>query len=634
MRPLILQESVMTSNTFGLNRSIGLAIAAIATVSLLGTGILVEALAQLNTATTSQERSSRIIAGLDAFQAAMLNQETGVRGYLLTGRTSSLEPYKTGRPALEAAIASLEGLVHENPEQLDALRQAEEAARDWQTNIGTVIVRDMANPASQAQARAIESSGAGKRQFDRFRQELSLIEAQEQRSSLQQRHIVRQAERRANRALWASAILTLLICLGVGIAVHRMITRPLVALAEVMRRLARRDTTVEVPSRGQRNEVGAMARAVEVFKNSLIELDRTSILRVTANTMPAMVGYVDRNRNVGFLNDEFGRWFDIGAAGEVGDIQNRPLDQIFANGSFPGRTTELEQALMGNEIKFACELKPKKGAVRDIEGYFRPHRAPDGQVLGAVTLLTDVTDRKDIDQKLRRQAHDLQRSNEELEQFAYVASHDLKAPLRGIENLASWIEEDLADTLTGETRTNMDLLRSRVKRLESLLDDLLAYSRAGRADTVIRDVDTRALVGELATLISPPDGFVIEGAASLPSLTTPQAALSQVLQNLMGNAIKHHPDPARGRIWIDAERRGHQYEFRVSDNGPGIPEKYRERVFGMFQTLKPRDEVEGSGMGLAIVKKLVERQAGRVWLTDSPGGGLQVHFTWPIVARG
>src|SRR5665647_578350 len=124
------------------------------------------------------------------------------------------------------------------------------------------------------------------------------------------------------------------------------------------------------------------------------------------------------------------------------------------------------------------------------------------KLIGYAAIRIDITDRKQMEFRLAQQTQDLLRSNEELEQFAYVASHDLKAPLRGIENLVSWIEEDLESSLTGDTRTNMDLLKSRVRRLEGLLDDLLAYSRAGRDDTASDLVDTKELVGELALLVS------------------------------------------------------------------------------------------------------------------------------------
>ena len=135
-------------------------------------------------------------------------------------------------------------------------------------------------------------------------------------------------------------------------------------------------------------------------------------------------------------------------------------------------------------------------------------------------------------------------------------------------------------------------------------------------------------------LIAPPEGFAIEAAPSLPTLQAPRAPLTQVFQNLIGNALKHHDRPATGRIRIDGVVRKGTATFTVVDDGPGIPERFRERVFGMFQTLRPRDEVEGSGMGLAIVKKLIDRQGGRISLEDGGGGrGLTVRFTWPANAK-
>ena len=275
-------------------------------------------------------------------------------------------------------------------------------------------------------------------------------------------------------------------------------------------------------------------------------------------------------------------------------------------------------------------LRSAQGEYRWFLSRANPFRDEQGHIVRWYGTNTDITERKRMEGRLARHAVDLRRTNEELEQFAYVASHDLKAPLRGIENLVSWIEEDLEGSLDGDVKTNMDLLKSRVRRLESLLDDLLAYSRAGRADVAFSEVDTRALVEELTALVSPPEGFSIAASDDLPTLKAAKAPLTQALQNLIGNAIKHHDRPAGGHVWVDALPAADMVEFVVTDDGAGIPQEFRERVFGMFQTLKPRDEVEGSGMGLAIVRKLVERQGGKVWLTEGrKGRGLSVHFTWP-----
>ncbi len=622
-------------NTYGLSRTLGGAIGAIAAVSLLSSGAVVVTINRLNDAIEARSHSNRIIRQLDNFRTAMVNQETGERGFLLTGKAESLEPDTWGRPALDKALTKLHALIPPGSTvQAGRLAEAEAAARQWQTEVGERVRQLGADPATRAQAAAIEAGGQGKQYFDRLRQSLDAIEAAEQQVLDGQNDAVRATERNAIWAAAIGAVLTLAICGGMGVAIRRLVVRPLVALAEVMRRLVGRDLDATVPDTAHRNEIGAMARAVQVFKDSLIELGRTSILRATADTLPALVGYVDRAHRVGFLNGEFGRWFDTGSA-DTADLQGRPVAEVFKAAPFPGAARELDAALAGQDTRFTHVVAAADGDRRELEAFYRPHRAPDGAVLGAVTLLTDVTDRNRMVRRLARQARDLRRSNEELEQFAYVASHDLKAPLRGIENLVSWIEEDLEDALAGDTRTNMNLLKSRVRRLESLLDDLLAYSRAGRVAEDVVAVDTGALVADLAALVSPPAGFSISAEPGLPTVQAPRAPLTQVFQNLIGNAVKHHDHPATGHVRVGARAGADGPEFTVTDDGPGVPERFRERVFGMFQTLKPRDEVEGSGMGLAIVKKLIDRQGGRIWLADGRDGrGLAVHFTWPDAATG
>ena len=604
-------------------------------MALLTSAAALATLDELNDAVEARVHSNRIVRQLDNFRTAMVNQETGERGFLLTGKSTSLEPYDRGRPALDRALDRLHGLVPaSNAVQAARLAEAEAAARHWQTEVGERVRQLGADPATRAQALEIESEGHGKAYFDRLRQTLDAIESAEQQVLDRQNDRVNTAERHTILGAAVGALVTLAICGGVWLAVNRLIARPLVALAGVMRRLVGRDLDVAVPGTTRRNEVGEMARAVQVFKDSLIELDRTSVLRATADTLPALVGYVDRAHRVGFLNGEFGRWFDLGTA-DPAELQGRPLAEVFATTPFPGVPRELDAALAGEDTRFTRWVGARDGERRELEAFYRPHRGPDGAVLGAVTLLTDITERGRMVRRMARQARDLRRSNEELEQFAYVASHDLKAPLRGIENLVSWIEEDLEGALAGDTRTNMDLLKSRVRRLESLLDDLLAYSRAGRVTEDVVAVDTGALVVDLAGLVSPPEGFSILAEPGLPTVQAPRAPLTQVFQNLIGNAVKHHDHPATGHVWVEARDGADGPEFTVTDDGPGVPERFRERVFGMFQTLRPRDEVEGSGMGLAIVKKLIDRQGGKIWLSDGrEGRGLAVHFTWPDASVG
>ena len=223
----------------------------------------------------------------------------------------------------------------------------------------------------------------------------------------------------------------------------------------------------------------------------------------------------------------------------------------------------------------------------------------------------------------------LERSNRELNQFAYVASHDLKAPLRGIANLAQWVEEDLGGAMTVGAREHIRVLLSRVRRMESLIDGILAYARAGRGEGQREEVDVGQLVQEVKELLSPPNGlFAVTVTPDLPRVTAVRAPFQQIWMNLLGNAFKHARREG-AEIRIGAVDRGTAWEFAVADNGPGIAPQYHQRVFGIFQTLAARDKLEGTGIGLATVKKLVESEGGRVWVESETGRGATFCFTWP-----
>lgn len=218
----------------------------------------------------------------------------------------------------------------------------------------------------------------------------------------------------------------------------------------------------------------------------------------------------------------------------------------------------------------------------------------------------------------------------QLDQFAYVASHDLKAPLRGIANLAQWIQDDASDRLSGESAEHLRLLQGRVQRMEALIDGILAYSRAGRVSAAPEEVDTGALVREVIDLIAPPEGVTILVPDDLPTLQTELLPLQQVFMNLIVNAVKYsraeRTDPKVYIEWCDS---GEATEFVVRDNGPGIAPEFHERVWGIFQVLTARDKIEGTGVGLAVVKKIVENRGGHVSLESTPGEGATFRFSWP-----
>lgn len=236
----------------------------------------------------------------------------------------------------------------------------------------------------------------------------------------------------------------------------------------------------------------------------------------------------------------------------------------------------------------------------------------------------------DTARNLAKHAAELEKSNQELDQFAYVAAHDLKAPLRAIASLATWIEEDLQGQLSGETRQHMDTLKGRVRRLENLINGILQYARIGNlASTEVTTVETRELVAQITDMLAPPPGFRIEIDPGLPALRCVRTLLEQVFFNLIGNAIKYHHRPD-GHVRIGWARRGSRIEFTVADDGPGIAPQFHEKIFTIFQTLHARDSIESTGIGLALVKKIVESQGGAIAVESDEGRGAVFRFTWPI----
>jgi PAS domain S-box-containing protein len=252
----------------------------------------------------------------------------------------------------------------------------------------------------------------------------------------------------------------------------------------------------------------------------------------------------------------------------------------------------------------------------------------DQQVIGTVLLAQDITERKKSEEVIRKKSCELERINKELDQFAYVVSHDLKAPLRAIANLAQWIEEDLVETIDDDIREQLNLLRGRVTRMEGLINGILEYSRIGRVEAAAETVDVRALLEESIDLMPVPEGFTINISQDMPMVTASRIRLGQVFANLLSNAIKYNLRPD-GRVEITVEETDSFYTFSVSDNGPGIDPKFHEKIFVIFQTLAARDKVEGTGIGLTLIKKIIEEQGGTIGIESEEGKGATFRFTWP-----
>ncbi len=233
---------------------------------------------------------------------------------------------------------------------------------------------------------------------------------------------------------------------------------------------------------------------------------------------------------------------------------------------------------------------------------------------------------KSREQQLNESYDQLKYANQELKDFAYVASHDLKAPLRGIKTLAEWIATDYADKFDDAGKEQFRLLTSRVDRMHNLIDGILQYSRIGRIHEKPAKINLNALIADIIDMLAPPKNIEIVIENTLPDVTFEETRIRQILQNLISNAVKYMDKP-NGKISIGFTDQTDHWKFNVSDNGPGIDEKYYDKIFRIFQTLAPRDNYESTGIGLALVKKIVEFYGGKVWVTSEVGQGSTFFFT-------
>lgn len=343
------------------------------------------------------------------------------------------------------------------------------------------------------------------------------------------------------------------------------------------------------------------------LKNILESAIEYSIVSIDLNGLILMWNEGAR-RNYGYTAEEMEGKQTISLLHFPEDIKNNVVKKFLAKAYKEGKADAVFERRRKDKTRFTASVS------------ISMRRDSKGKPVGYVIISKDITQAKILEERLLK-------SNEELEQFAYITSHDLKAPLRAIDSLASWIEEDNADALDEKSKANLALLRQRTHRMANLIDGILQYSRAGRSELDIDTVDTKKMLQEVIDSLNP-QKFSIEYPKKLPVFQTAKIPFSQIFSNLISNSIKHHHQQ-QGTIKIKARTLKNFYEFSVSDDGPGIDPEYFDKIFQVFQTLKSRDELESTGIGLSIVKKIIESLGGKIVVKSAKGKGTTFCFTWP-----
>ena len=417
-----------------------------------------------------------------------------------------------------------------------------------------------------------------------------------------------------------------------SMVLSRRITRPIVTLNEAVVQYDA-DNKVDFnhlaeSSIQSHDEAGVLARSFARLhenienQNALIRNNEERLYRILTNMGDGIVS-IDKEGIITYVNSRTEHIFGYSAGELIG--QNVTLLMTDENASHHDGYLKAYFESGRSEIlgmQRELEAKKKTGELIHIEPVVTRSVFNDETLFTAV--IRDITQRKRDEQLLRKYAEELRRSNEELNNFAYVASHDLKAPLRNIWQVTSWIEEDLdnKDALL----ENLAIVKQRARKMQQLLDDLLEYSRVGRSAKDEREFDSQRVLRNAFELLNGGDNFTLSLEGKFPLLNEHQTMFEMLFRNLFDNAIKHN-DKGTGAILVTCSDRGDYTRFAVNDNGPGIEPEYIDKIFEFLRRINTK--TEGSGMGLSLVQKILENIGGRIQVESEVGVGTTFIVDWP-----
>jgi len=531
-----------------------------------------------------------ILTESDELLVGLLNAETGMRGYRLTGQKDFLEPYTMAVGQVPEAIERLKTLTQDSP-----IKEAEIAVLSTlvQQRLKFLEARLLVPITQTPDATQYEES---KIAMDQVRSAIAKFKAGEEKELEANKIGLQRQQALTTRVLWISAGVS---AIGSLFAIYLF---------------------------------SQLEKELKLREQRLSE-SKTLIQSITTNVVDGILT-LNAEGNIETFNPAGLKMF--GYEGE--ELYDQPISSLLTN---PTRSKDDSHYWQDPTTYTGARLQAtgfrKEGKPFPIEVTVSDIPLEDRLII----IIRDMTEQQQAKADLRDRAQELAvlnnklkttntilaARNQELNQFAYIASHDLKAPLRAIANLSEWLEEDLADQLPVENKQQMDLLRGRVHRMEALINGLLAYSRAGRDEVAIEKVNVAELLEEIIDLLAPPDTFKIAIAPDMPTFYARRLLLRQVFANLIDNAIKHHPTQ-NGQIDISVTEQQQVYEFSVADDGIGIAPQYHNKIFTIFQTLEARDKKESTGVGLSIVKKIVEAEGGTIRIESQVHKGATFFFTW------
>lgn len=495
----------------------------------IATGIVLSALAVFAALTAARNnrqlddvlnRASPMRAAGETLNTAYVDQETGIRGYAISGRPQALAPYNQGIIDEKAMITRIEGLLHPDDSDIrDSLQVVEQRAQAWHTRVADPVIDAVRTNGTAAGQRLIIADATT--DFDALRQAIADMQADIQVLRASSAASARDSSQTMVAIQIAAAAIVILAGAGLLLLLDRLVSRPVVELAEQVRGVAAGDYERHIESGGS-PELAKLADDVD-----------------------------------------------------------------------------------GMRQKIVAELAEVREARSQIEW---------------------------VNEQLKAQTEELTRSNRDLEQFAYVASHDLQEPLRKVASFCQLLQRRYSGQLDERADQYIAFAVDGAQRMQRLINDLLAFSRIGRITAGFTEVDLDRVLTEVSSQLDARAGEDAEISwADLPTVEGEEPLITTLFVNLIGNSLKFRRPDVPPVVRISARRDGDEWAINVRDNGIGIEAEFADKVFVIFQRLHARDAYEGTGIGLAIVKKIVEYHGGRIWLDLDVEEGTSINFTLPVL---
>ena len=550
---------------------------------------------------------------------ALLDAEAAVRGHLLTGREEFLDPYAEAVATATLQLQRLNDLLADQPKHEDSVRRIDRLADEE-----LAILLELRSVPSEPRQLVLLSQGLIVRQD--LRNEIDAVVARENAELATAREAAADGERLSTTIIAVSVPLGLLGGVIGMMAFSSGVILRVKRLEANTERLATGRPLTSLPPGD--DEIGRLGRAFDAAATKLQE------------TEGLLHGVIEGTTDVVFVKDLEGRYLLMNPAGAdyldriPEEIVGRTDQELYAP-ELAARIRDTDRTVRETgEVLVYETTDVADGANRSFLTTKGPFRDGAGRLVGLFGISRDITERKRLEDEVAQRAEELQRSNKELEQFAYVASHDLQEPLRIVAGYAELLGRRYGGTLDQDADEFIGYTIDGVRRMQRLINDLLHYSRVGTKGKEPAPTDVGEVVDEALRNLGPriEEAHAEVTADPLPTVPADEGQLIQLFQNLIGNAVKFRGDQPP-RVHVGAEQRNGEWEFSVADNGIGIEDDYRDQIFEIFQRLHARDEFEGTGIGLAICRKIVDRHGGRIWVESAPGRGSTFRFTIPVESR-